>query len=164
MRPQGAGLQAPGPLDPEGLTSPEGRGPRPQFHCKTWSCGFHGEDQDQEGEVLGPLKPPRGGVSGTRRKVAPPRRAGPQVPGEGSKKAGPHTPLDSPVSQGVFTLLDARSFSGLTSKISPLGSMLNFDADVKKTTARLQCENRVRRKYWKFASNPPRLPVGPVFQ
>ncbi len=27
---------------------------------------------------------------------------------------------------------DARSFSGLRSKISPLGSMLNFDADVKK--------------------------------
>ena len=28
-----------------------------------------------------------------------------------------------------FTLGDARSFSGLTSKIPPLGSMLNFDAD-----------------------------------
>ncbi len=37
---------------------------------------------------------------------------------------------------GVFTLGDARSFSGLTSKIPPLGSVLNFDADVKKTTAR----------------------------
>ena len=44
--------------------------------------------------------------------------------------------------QGVFTLSDARSFSELTSKIPPLGSMLNFDADVKKTTARHQCENR----------------------
>ncbi len=35
----------------------------------------------------------------------------------------------------VFTLGDARSFSALTSKITPLGSMFNFDADVKKTTA-----------------------------
>ncbi len=34
---------------------------------------------------------------------------------------------------GVFTLGDARSFSGLT-----------FDADVKKTTARHQCENRLK--------------------
>ncbi len=34
--------------------------------------------------------------------------------------------------EAVFTLGDARSFSGLTSKIPPLGSMLNFDADVKK--------------------------------
>ncbi len=34
--------------------------------------------------------------------------------------------------QGFFTWGDARSFSGLTSKIPPLGSMLNFDADVKK--------------------------------
>ncbi len=42
----------------------------------------------------------------------------------------------------VFTLGDARSFSGLTSKIPPLGSMLNFDGDVKKTTARHHCENR----------------------
>ncbi len=32
----------------------------------------------------------------------------------------------------VFTLGDARLFSGLTSKIPLLGSMLNFDADVKK--------------------------------
>ncbi len=31
-------------------------------------------------------------------------------------------------------------FVGLTSKIPPLGSMLNFDADVKKTTVRHQCE------------------------
>ncbi len=45
--------------------------------------------------------------------------------------------------EGVFTLGDARSFSGLTSKIPPLDSMLNFDADVKKTTARHQCENRL---------------------
>ncbi len=34
--------------------------------------------------------------------------------------------------QGVFTLGDAQSFSGLTSKLPPLGAMLNFDADVKK--------------------------------
>ncbi len=34
----------------------------------------------------------------------------------------------------VFTLGDARSFSGLTSKIPPLGRMLNFDADVKTTS------------------------------
>ena len=31
--------------------------------------------------------------------------------------------------------------SGLKSKFSPLGPMLNFDADVKKTTARHECEN-----------------------
>ncbi len=43
---------------------------------------------------------------------------------------------------GVFTLSDARSFSGLTSKIPPLSSMLNFDTDVKNSTARHQCENR----------------------
>ncbi len=41
-----------------------------------------------------------------------------------------------PTSTGVFTLGDARSFLAVTSKIPPLGSMLNFDADVKKTTAR----------------------------
>ncbi len=41
-------------------------------------------------------------------------------------------------SEGVSTLGDARAFSELTSKIPPLGSMLNFDADVKKTTARHQ--------------------------
>ncbi len=41
-----------------------------------------------------------------------------------------------------FTLGDARSFWRLTSKIPPLGSMLNFDADVKKMNARHQCENR----------------------
>ncbi len=38
--------------------------------------------------------------------------------------------------QGVFTLGDARSFLALTSKIPPLGSVLNFDAGVKKTTTR----------------------------
>ena len=38
--------------------------------------------------------------------------------------------------QGVFTLGDARSFSGLASINPPLGSNLNFDADVKKTTVR----------------------------
>ena len=36
----------------------------------------------------------------------------------------------------VSILGDARSFSGPTSKIPPLGSMLNFDADVKTMTAR----------------------------
>ena len=30
----------------------------------------------------------------------------------------------------------------LASKIPPLGSMLKFDADVKNSTARHQCENR----------------------
>ncbi len=34
--------------------------------------------------------------------------------------------------KGVFILGDARSFSMLTSTIPPLGSTLNFDADVKK--------------------------------
>ncbi len=34
-----------------------------------------------------------------------------------------------------------RSFFGLTSKIPPLGSVLNFDVDVKNTTARHQFEN-----------------------
>ncbi len=38
----------------------------------------------------------------------------------------------SQLCQGVFTLNDAPSFSELTSKTPPLGSMLNFDADVKK--------------------------------
>ncbi len=45
------------------------------------------------------------------------------------------------VCQGVFTLGDVRSFLGLTSKNPPLGSMLNFDADVKDTTARHLREN-----------------------
>ena len=40
---------------------------------------------------------------------------------------------------------DARSVFALTSKFPPLGSPLNFDADVKETTARHQCENRLRR-------------------
>ncbi len=45
---------------------------------------------------------------------------------------------------GVFTLGDAQSFSGLTSKIPPLGHTSNFDADVKNyTTTRHQCENRL---------------------
>ncbi len=49
--------------------------------------------------------------------------------------------------EAVFTLSDAWSFSGLKSKISSLGSMLNFDANVKKTTARHQCENRLTQ-HW----------------
>ncbi len=53
---------------------------------------------------------------------------------------------------GVFTLSDAQSFYELTSKIPPLGSMLNFDADVKTTTARHQCEN----PYWRCRSLPQR--------
>ncbi len=40
----------------------------------------------------------------------------------------------------VFTSGDTWSFSGLTSKIPLLVSMLNVDADVKKTTARHQGE------------------------
>ncbi len=55
------------------------------------------------------------------------------VPGVDSLKPHP---------KGVFTLGDARSFSGLTSKIPPLVSTLNFDDDVKNPTARHQCENR----------------------
>ncbi len=39
--------------------------------------------------------------------------------------------------QGVFTLGDTWSFSGLTSKIPPQGSMLNFDADVNKNRPRV---------------------------
>ncbi len=40
-----------------------------------------------------------------------------------------------------FHIGDARACFALTSKIPPLGLTLNFDADVKKTTARHQCEN-----------------------
>ncbi len=43
--------------------------------------------------------------------------------------------------KGVFMSGDVLSLCGLTSKILPLDSMLNFDADVKKITARHQCEN-----------------------
>ena len=43
---------------------------------------------------------------------------------------------------GVFILGDAWSFSELTLKIQPLGSILNFDADVKNTTARHQCTSK----------------------
>ncbi len=41
-----------------------------------------------------------------------------------------------------FHVGDARS---LTSKIQPLCSMVNFDADVKETTVRHQCENHLIR-------------------
>ncbi len=34
--------------------------------------------------------------------------------------------------EGVFTLGDVRSLFALTAEMPPLGSMLNFDADVKK--------------------------------
>ncbi len=47
-----------------------------------------------------------------------------------------------------FHVGDARSFFALTSKITPLGSLLNFDVDVKKTTARHQRENRVRARMY----------------
>ncbi len=47
-----------------------------------------------------------------------------------------------PTVKGLFMLGDGRSFSRLTSKVSLLVSMSNVDADVKKTTARHQCENR----------------------
>ncbi len=49
----------------------------------------------------------------------------------------------SAVLEWVFTLRDAKSIIELTSKIPPLGSMSNFDADVIKTTTRHQCENRL---------------------
>ena len=48
--------------------------------------------------------------------------------------------------QGVSLWLTRGSFFGLTSKILPLGSMLNFDADVKKMAAHHQCENRFTRQ------------------
>ncbi len=50
------------------------------------------------------------------------------------------SPLGS-MSKAVFKLDDAQSFSGLTSKILPLGALLNFDADVNNMTARHQCES-----------------------
>ncbi len=40
--------------------------------------------------------------------------------------------LKIPLTLGFFTLGDAWLFLGLRAKIPPLGSMLNFDADVKK--------------------------------
>ncbi len=49
---------------------------------------------------------------------------------------------DDLISKGVFILGDAQSFLGQTSKIPPFTSMLKFDADVKNTSARHQCENR----------------------
>ncbi len=85
--------------------------------------------------------------------------------------------LKDPTTKGVFTLGDARSFFflGSTSKISSLGSMLNFDADVKETTARHQCENpSTRRKFglrrkirWQkdglfLASDRPHVPSHPL--
>ncbi len=60
-------------------------------------------------------------------------------PREGSPIAqilGHFSSTVQPERDEVFTLGDARSFFALTSKIPPLGSMLNFDADVKKSTAR----------------------------
>ncbi len=60
-----------------------------------------------------------------------------RIQGRRSKNERAHT-------EGVFTLSDAPPFSGLTSKIPLLGSMLNFDADVKNMTARHQYENRLR--------------------
>ncbi len=40
----------------------------------------------------------------------------------------------------VFTLGDVRVFLGLASKISPFGFNVKFDADVKKTAERQQCD------------------------
>ncbi len=46
--------------------------------------------------------------------------------------------------EGVITLGDARSFYRLTSRIPPLDSMRNFDADVKASTTGHQCENPLK--------------------
>ncbi len=46
----------------------------------------------------------------------------------------------------VFTLRGARSFWGLTSKVPPLGFVLNFDAEVKTGPRVTQCENRVTHR------------------
>ncbi len=54
----------------------------------------------------------------------------------------PLTLVSNAKAQGLFTLGDTRSFSGLTSKIPPLGAMLNSDADFNNMTVRHQCENR----------------------
>ncbi len=58
---------------------------------------------------------------------------------------------------------DALSLCGLTSKISPLGSMVNFDADVKEMTARPQCEDHFCHCWNVRAShrNAPRLDRSP---
>ncbi len=48
-------------------------------------------------------------------------------------------------------------FVGLTSKIPSLGSMVNFDADVKKTTAHHQRDNRLHEAVGK------RIAIGYVF-
>ncbi len=47
-----------------------------------------------------------------------------------------------PRPKGIFTLGDTRSLFWLIPKIPPLVPKVNFDADVKKPTARHQCENR----------------------
>ncbi len=57
--------------------------------------------------------------------------------------------------EGVFTLGDAWSFSGLTSKIPPLGSMLNFDADVKNVRASPMCKPPDTHR----ALRPPSSPI-----
>ncbi len=49
---------------------------------------------------------------------------------------------NSEATTGVLTLGDARTYFELALTIPPFVSMFNFDADVKKTTARHQCENR----------------------
>ncbi len=59
--------------------------------------------------------------------------------------------------QEIFTLGDARSFSGLTSNIPTLGSMSNFDADVRKLTAHHQCENRL--SVWRPDALNPNFPL-----
>ncbi len=52
--------------------------------------------------------------------------------------------LENRVRWGFFTLGDARSRLGLTSKIPPLGAMLNFWRRRQKVTARHQCGNGCR--------------------
>ncbi len=54
-----------------------------------------------------------------------------------------HDNLSSRSLKWFSHLVTRGRFFGLTSKIPPLGSMFNFDADVKKTTMRHQCENRL---------------------
>ncbi len=48
-----------------------------------------------------------------------------------------------PMRQGVVTSVTRSRLFGLTSKIPPLGSTRNFDADVKRMTTRHQCEKRL---------------------
>ncbi len=65
--------------------------------------------------------------------------------------------------QGFSHWVTRGRFSGLTSKFSPLGSMLNFDADVKKTSERHQRENRLSSsKLTHFSPRPSPLRETPA--